>query len=85
MKRLVEIAQETGLCRDTLRRHIREGKLLAYDFGGHYRVTEENYAKWLKAHEAAPSSDPMRPPKPRAVPSDTVAEIVDLELARRAS
>ncbi len=44
---IAEIAKLTNQSQKTIRRHIASGKLKAKKIGNRYRITEENYKKWL--------------------------------------
>ena len=44
---LVEVANMSGHSQKTIRRHIAAGKLKADKVGNCYRITKENYDKWL--------------------------------------
>ena len=44
---LVEVANMSGHSQKTIRRHIAAGKLNADKVGNSYRITKENYDKWL--------------------------------------
>ena len=44
---IAEAAQMSGQSQKTIRRHIAAGKLKADKIGNCYRITKENYNKWL--------------------------------------
>lgn len=45
---LQEISKEMDISVQTLRRYIKDGKLIAQKVGNNYFVTEENLKKFLK-------------------------------------
>lgn len=44
-----EVAELSGQSQKTIRRHIAANKLKAYKISNCYRITEENYKKWLSS------------------------------------
>jgi excisionase family DNA binding protein len=42
-----EVAKRAGMTEETIRRHIRAGKLVAHRVGKAYRITTENYHKFM--------------------------------------
>lgn len=50
---VVEVAEKSGVHRETVKRWIAEGKLKAFKLGGHWRIRPEHVAEYLKAQGAA--------------------------------
>ena len=44
---IAEAAEMSGQSKKTVRRHIAAGKLKADKVGNRYRITKDNYDKWL--------------------------------------
>lgn len=44
---IAEVAEISGQSQKTIRRHIAAGKLKAEKIGNCYRITKENYSRWL--------------------------------------
>ena len=44
---IAEVASLSGQSQKTIRRHIAAGKLKAEKIGNCYRITKENYNRWL--------------------------------------
>jgi len=44
---IAEVAEMSGQSQKTIRRHIAAGKLKAERIGSRYRITKENYDKWM--------------------------------------
>ena len=44
---IAEVAEMSGQSQKTIRRHIAAGKLKAEKIGNCYRITKENYSRWL--------------------------------------
>lgn len=45
-----EIAKDLRVTRNTVIALIKKGEISAIKVGDQYRVPEENYVKWIKAH-----------------------------------
>ena len=44
---IADVAEMSGQSQKTIRRHIAAGKLKADKIGNCYRISKENYNKWL--------------------------------------
>ncbi len=53
---IAEIAEMSGQSQKTIRRHIASGKLIADKIANRYRISKENYNKWLIS-DADPEAD----------------------------
>jgi excisionase family DNA binding protein len=65
-----EVADMHGVSRDTVMRHLRDGRLKGYMVGSQWRVRE---SVALRMFDEVPLPAEPKPPKPRVVPPEPPA------------